>query len=71
MITELARDTPSWGEGTRLIDSTPVLCRKPYETVKRPDLAGHAGCGYCASHSRFVWGFGLYLRCTPDGMSVI
>lgn len=30
VITELARDTPSWGEITRLIDSTPIPCgRKP------------------------------------------
>ncbi|GAB3120876.1 hypothetical protein GCM10027056_08280 [Glaciibacter psychrotolerans] len=53
VITELARDTPSWGEINRLIDSTPVPCGKSRETVKRSDLAGHAGYGYCASHSRF------------------
>lgn len=71
VITELARDTPSWGEITRLIDSTPLPCGKSRETVKRSDLAGHAGYGYCASHSRFFWGFRLYLLCTPDGMPVI
>lgn len=71
VITELARDTPSWNEVTRLVDSTPVPCGKSRETVKRSDLAGHAGYGYCASRSRFVWGFRLYLLCTPDGMPVI
>jgi hypothetical protein len=71
VITELARDTPSWGELTRLIDSTPVPCGKSRETVKRSDLAGHAGYGYCASHSRYFWGFRLYLVCTPDGMPII
>lgn len=71
VITELARDTPSWGEITRLIDSTPVPCGKSRETVKRSDLAGHAGYGYCASHSRYFWGFRLYLICTPDGMPVV
>lgn len=71
VITELARDTPSWGEVTRLIDSTPVPCGKSRETVKRSALAGHAGYGYCASHSRFFWGFRLYLICTPDGMPVV
>lgn len=71
VITELARDTPSWGEITRLIDSTPVPCGKSRETVKRSDLAGHAGYGYCASHSRFFWGFRLYLLCAPDGMPVV
>src|SRR5579875_4159945 len=38
---------------------------------KRPDLAGHAGYGYCASHSRFFWGFRLYLITTAEGMPVI
>lgn len=71
VITELARDTPSFGEITRLIDSTPVPCGKSRETVKRSDLAGHAGYGYCASHSRYFWGFRLYLICTPDGMPII
>jgi hypothetical protein len=40
------------------------------ETVKRSDLAGHAGYGYCASHSRWCWGLKLYLICTGDGMPV-
>jgi Transposase DDE domain len=71
VITELARDTPTWNDLTRLIDSTPVPCAASRETVKRSDLAGHADYGYCASHSRFFWGFRLYLVCTPDGMPVI
>jgi len=71
VITELARDTPSWNEIIRLVDSTPVPCGRSRETVKRSDLAGHAGYGYCASHSRYFWGFRLYLVCTPDGMPVI
>jgi hypothetical protein len=71
VITELARDTPTWNDLTRLIDSTPVPCAASRETVKRSDLAGHADYGYCASHSRFFWGFRLYLVCTPDEMPVI
>lgn len=39
--------------------------------MKRSDLAGHADYGYCASHSRFFWGFRLYLICTPEGMPII
>jgi len=39
--------------------------------VKRSDLAGYAGYGYCASHSRYFWGFRLYLVCAPDGMPII
>ena len=46
-------------------------CGKSRETVKRSDLAGRAGYGYCASHSRFFWGFRLYLICTPEGMPIV
>ena len=42
--------------------------RQSRETVKRSDLAGYAAYGYCASHSRYFWGFRLYLVCSPDGM---
>lgn len=66
VITELARDTPSWHDLLRLVDSTPVPCAASRETVKRSDLAGHAGYGDCASHSRFFWGFRLYLITTAD-----
>jgi Transposase DDE domain len=71
VITELARDTGSWHDVLRLVDSTPLPCAASRETVKRSDLAGHAGYGYCASHSRFFWGFRLYLITTAEGMPVI
>jgi Transposase DDE domain len=71
VITELARDTGSWHDLLRLVDSTPLPCAASRETVKRSDLAGHAGYGYCASHSRFFWGFRLYLITTAEGMPVI
>lgn len=71
VITALAKDTPSWHELLRLVDSTPVPAAMSRETVKRSDLAGDAGYGYCASHSRFFWGFRLYLISTPEGMPVI
>jgi DDE family transposase len=71
VITELARDTGSWHDLPRLVDSTPLPCAASRETVKRSDLAGHAGYGYCASHSRFFWGFRLYLITTAEGMPVI
>ena len=32
------------------------------------EFAGSAGYGYCASHSRYFWGFRLYLLCASDGM---
>ncbi len=56
VITELARDTASWHDLLRLVDSTPLPCAASRETVRRSDLAGHAGYGYCASHSRWFWG---------------
>lgn len=71
VITELARDTNSWHDLLRLVDSTPLPCAASRETVRRSDLAGHAGYGYCASHSRWFWGFRLYLISTAEGMPVI
>ena len=71
VITELARDTDSWHDLLRLVDSTPVPCAASRETVRRSDLAGHAGYGFCASHSRWFWGFRLYLICTAEGMPII
>jgi hypothetical protein len=71
VITELARDVPSWHQALRLLDSTPVPCAASRETVKRSDLAGHAGYGYCASHSRFFWGLRLYLVTTAEGMPIV
>ena len=44
--------------------------RRSRETVKRWDFAGHAAYGYCASHSRYFWGFRLYLLCAADGMPI-
>lgn len=71
VLTELARDTPSWHDQLRLLDSTPVPCAASRETVKRSDLAGYAGYGYCASHSRYFWGVRLYLITATDGMPII
>lgn len=41
------------------------------ETAKRSDLAGQAGYGYCASHSRYFWGMRLYLVTTAEGMPIM
>ena len=69
LIGHLARNSPSFCDRLRLIDSTPVPCGASRETVKRSELAGHAAYGYCASHSRYFWGLRLYLVCAPDGMT--
>jgi hypothetical protein len=69
-ITLLARLSPSFYDRLRLLDSTPVPCAASRETVRRSQLAGIGGYGYCRSHSRWFWGFRLYLLCAPDGLPV-
>lgn len=69
-ITLLARLSPSFCDRLRLLDSTPVPCAASRETVRRSQLAGIGGYGYCRSHSRWFWGFRLYLLCSPDGLPV-
>ncbi|WP_109001233.1 IS982 family transposase [Streptomyces rishiriensis] len=70
-IRMLAADTDFWFDNHWIVDSTPVPCGMSRPTVKRSDLAGWAGYGYCASHSRFFWGLRLYLVCTPTGMPIL
>lgn len=70
VIRHLAANTPTGVPALRLIDSTPVPCGASRETAKRCDLAGDAGYGYCASHSRYFWGMHLYLVTTVEGMPV-
>ena len=70
LATRLARLSPSFCDRLRLLDSTPVPCAQSRETVKRSRLAGYASYGYCAAHSRYFWGFRLYLLCAPDGMPI-
>ncbi|MFF4346253.1 IS982 family transposase [Streptomyces sp. NPDC001530] len=71
MIRELAMDSDLWFDNHWIVDSTPVPCGMSRPTVQRSDLAGWAGYGYCASHSRFFWGLRLYLVCTPTGMPIL
>jgi Transposase DDE domain len=66
----LAADTDAWADDTWLIDSTPVECGRSRPTAKRSNLAGWAGYGYCASHSRYFWGLRLHLVATPAGLPV-
>ena len=69
-INYLAYVSPSIFDGLRLLDSTPVPCGASRETVKRSEFAGSAAYGYCQSHSRFFWGFRLYLLCAADGTPI-
>lgn len=69
-INYLAFNSPGFGDGLRLLDSTPVPCGASRETVRRSEFAGHAAYGYCRSHSRYFWGFRLYLLCSADGTPI-
>jgi hypothetical protein len=71
VIRLLAFDTDFWFDNHWILDSTPVPCGASRPTVARSDLAGWAGYGYCASHSRFFWGLRLYLICTPAGLPIL
>jgi hypothetical protein len=62
-----ASRSPGSHSRTLLVDSTPVECARSRETVKRSALADAADYGYCASHSRFFWGFRLHALFAPDG----
>ena len=66
----LAEDTDMWEDDTWLIDSTPVECGRSRPTAQRSNLAGWAGYGYCASHSRYFWGLRLHLVATPAGLPI-
>jgi len=70
LLNAIAFCSPSWCDNLRLLDSTPVPVGTSRETVKRSEFAGHAAYGYCASHSRYFWGFRLYLLCASDGMPI-
>jgi hypothetical protein len=70
VITHLAVDSPSFCDGLRLLDSTPIPCGQSRETARRSELAGYAAYGWCKSHSRYFWGFRLYLLCAADGMPI-
>lgn len=66
----LATRCSAWHDDVWLIDSTPVECGRSRDTAKRSNLAGTAGYGYCASHTRYFWGLRLHLIATPAGLPV-
>lgn len=42
-------------------------CAQSRETVRRSALGDVADYGWCASHSRYFWGFRLHAIFAPDG----
>ena len=74
LIVQFASHSPGWEDDLVLVDSTPVECGRSRETVKRAgssslaDPVGDAAdYGYCASHSRWFWGFRLHGLFAIDG----
>ena len=74
LIREFARHSPGFYDDLLLVDCTPVECARSRETVKRGGassladaLANAADYGYCASHSRYFWGFRLHGLFALDG----
>jgi hypothetical protein len=74
LIAEFASHSPGSADDVLLIDSTPVECARSRETVKRAGhsslddaLANAADYGYCASHSRYFYGFRLHTLFALDG----
>jgi hypothetical protein len=70
VIRDLACDCDLWRDPVWLVDSTPVECARSRPAAQRSNLAGIAGYGYCASHSRYFWGLRLHLICTPAGLPI-
>jgi hypothetical protein len=74
LIAHFARQSPGFFDDLLLVDSTPVECARSRETVKRGGasslaeaLTDAADYGYCASHSRFFFGFRLHALFAADG----
>lgn len=67
LMEVFASQSPGFYDDLLLVDSTPVECARSRETVKRSALADAADYGYCASHSRYFWGFRLHAIFAPDG----
>ncbi|UTI62279.1 IS982 family transposase [Paraconexibacter antarcticus] len=67
LILEFARHTNGFDDDLLVVDSTPVECGRSVETTRRSALGNAAEYGYCASHSRFFWGFRLHGLFATDG----
>ena len=67
LIGVFAADSPGFHDDLVLVDSTPVECGRSIETSRRSRLADSADYGWCASHSRYFWGFRLHCLFAVDG----
>jgi hypothetical protein len=53
-----------------VLDATPVPCTASRDAVKRSEVAGSDGSGFCAARTLCYWGFKLYLLSAPGGMPI-
>ena len=67
LIAVFASESPGFHDDLVLVDSTPVECARSIETTRRSALADAADYGWCASHSRYFWGFRLHGLFALDG----
>ena len=67
LIMEFARHSPGFEDDLLVVDSTPIECGRSLETMRRSALGDAADYGYCASHSRYFWGFRLHGLFATDG----
>jgi transposase len=67
LLGVFASNSPGFHDDLLLVDSTPVPCAQSRETVRRSGLADAADYGWCASHSRYFWGFRLHAIFASDG----
>jgi hypothetical protein len=67
LIAEFAQHTAGGHDDLLVADSTPVECGRSIETTRRSALADAADYGWCASHSRYFWGFRLHGIFALDG----
>ena len=69
-LSLLAQSHPGALSQLLLVDTTPVPTGTSITTKEHSRLRGLAGTGYCASFSRWYWGFKLVLIASPDGFPV-
>jgi transposase len=67
LIAEFAQHTAGGHDDLLVVDSTPIECGRSVETTRRSHLADAADYGWCASHSRYFWGFRLHGLFALDG----
>lgn len=67
LIARFAEHTNGGSDDVLVVDSTPIECARSVETTRRSRLGDAADYGYCASHSRFFWGFRLHGVFALDG----